>query len=101
MYRPSLQKKPSSAAGVKRPPPSETSTVAADFQTGSSPMLSYTPPSLRRRHLMHASRRGPTGAFPPERAFGSTSIGRGSNTGGKQDDAATARASGQAGGGLM
>src|SRR3954471_22640288 len=75
-------------------PPSLTSTFAACRSTGSSPMLSYTPPSVSDRFRTHSSRSGPAAHFPPVNCPASSPIGIGRNTGGKQLDAATACATG-------
>src|SRR3954465_3899507 len=91
VYRINRRIGPGSDSWRNGAPPSDTSTIFADFHTGSSPRLSYTPPSTRHRCEMRSSRLDWRGV-PPRSWLGLRCNGIGSKTGGKHDDAATARA---------
>src|SRR6266566_4882413 len=79
---------PIPGSGLKVGPASETSTVAWSCHTGSTPRLSYMPPS--ERAIARASACASSPAYvPPERT---SRMLIGENTPGRQDDDAAARA---------
>src|SRR5260370_15158186 len=81
------------AIGWVTAPPSLTRTVRYRFQTGSSPRLSYTPPSVRNRHLVNPGTESVVASPHELMAVLAGLTLTGDSNGGKPADAATASVS--------